>query len=66
MWSNSSHCSLTALLETCQAIRQEASPLFYKLNTILAVIRRQCEGTLQNRSTLPTFVLETPQGSAAL
>ncbi|KAK0259591.1 hypothetical protein LTR35_018093, partial [Friedmanniomyces endolithicus] len=53
--SNSSHCSLTALLETCQAIRKEASPIFYKLNTFLAIIRQQYEGIPQNVSILPTF-----------
>ncbi|KAK1808217.1 hypothetical protein LTR12_017422 [Friedmanniomyces endolithicus] len=54
-FSNSSHCSLTALLETCQAIRKEASPIFYKLNTFLAIIRQQYEGIPQNGSILPTF-----------
>ncbi|KAK0301748.1 hypothetical protein LTR91_026008, partial [Friedmanniomyces endolithicus] len=53
--SNSSRCSLTALLETCQAIRKEASPIFYKLNTFLAIIRQQHEGIPQNVSILPTF-----------
>ncbi|KAK0302563.1 hypothetical protein LTR82_017821, partial [Friedmanniomyces endolithicus] len=54
-FSNSSHCSLTALLETCQAIRQEASPIFYKLNTFQAIIRQQSEGIPPNVSILPTF-----------
>ena len=54
----SSHCRPTALLETCQAIRQEASPIFYELNTFRAVIRLQSEGTPQGRSILPTFRAE--------
>ncbi|KAK3109731.1 hypothetical protein LTR53_016687 [Teratosphaeriaceae sp. CCFEE 6253] len=54
-FSKSRRCRLTALLETCQAIRQEASPIFYELNTFRAIIRLQSEGIPQQRSTLPTF-----------
>ncbi|KAK0303711.1 hypothetical protein LTR82_017459 [Friedmanniomyces endolithicus] len=54
-FSDSRHYSLTALLETCQVIRQEASPVFYKLNTFLAIIRQQSYGVPQNVSILPAF-----------
>lgn len=54
-FSDSRHRSLTALLETCQVIRQEASPVFYKLNTFLAIIRQQSYGVPQNVSILPAF-----------
>ncbi len=56
--SKSNHCCPTALLETCRAIRQEASPNSYELNTFRAVIRLQSEGTPQGRSILPTFRAE--------